>query len=361
MSARPRSLIYALFGLVPCVLMAQGQSRADLSRDLERLTKGERIAGVPAADSVSPGARSVPAGSTIHGTIVARGPVEVSGRVDGSVVSLAGSVTVRRGGVITGDALSVGGRVIADSGVVLGEMRSMAALPTLLGAAPMAVPVRSSAQRVTDAVRIVSVTFGVLLIIALGVLLFAGRNLDEVVATIEQRFARAFWLGVVGQVCLLPALALLIVALALSLIGILLIPFAIVAYAIACAGLLTLGFLAVARLVGGAVWHGSTGGGQSRALLALAIGIAMFFAVWMAAALFAWSPIAVGVLRAAALAATWAAITVGLGASLQSRAGTHRRVASAPRAVELAAWQTPTPVAGVVAARRHAAPAREGR
>jgi hypothetical protein len=68
------------------------------------------------------------------------------------------------------------------------------------------------------------------------------------------------------------------------------------------------------------------------------------------------------VFRAAALAATWAAMTLGLGAAILSRAGTHRRVAGAARAVELAAWQTPTPVAGVVAARRTASGStREGR
>ena len=58
------------------------------------------------------------------------------------------------------------------------------------------------------------------------------------------------------------------------------------------------------------------------------------------------------ILRAAAVAATWAAMTLGLGAAILSRAGTHRRVAGGTRPIELAAWQTPTPVAGVVAARR---------
>ena len=135
---------------------------------------------------------------------------------------------------------------------------------------------------------------------------------------------------------------------------ILLIPFAIVAYAIAYAGLVTLGFLAVARLAGGGAWRGGDGSARARAMGALIIGVAMFFALWMIAALLTWSPLAATVVRAAALAATWSAITLGLGAAILSRAGTHRRVASGTRPVELAAWQTPTPVAGVVAARRTA-------
>ncbi|MEP6620052.1 MAG: hypothetical protein ABJE47_12080 [bacterium] len=361
MSARHRTWVAALLVLFPCALAAQGASRADLKRELERLSKGELIVGVPPVDSVAPGARAVAAGTTVKGTIVARGPVDVSGHVDGSVVSLSGDVTVHKGGVITGDALSVGGRVNSDSGVVNGEMRSMAALPALVGGTPVVADVRSSAQNTLNSARMVGVTFSILLIVAVGVLLFAGHNLDEVVATIEQRFAHAFWIGVLGQVCLLPALAVLIVALALSLIGILLIPFAIVAYAIACAGLLTLGFLAVARLVGGALWRGRDESERSRALIALAIGTCLFFALWMVAALLTWAPLAATVVRAAALAVTWAAMTLGLGAALQSRAGTHLRVAGKTRTSELAAWQTPTPVAGVVAARRHTAAAGEVR
>ena len=74
----------------------------------------------------------------------------------------------------------------------------------------------------------------------------------------------------------------------------------------------------------------------------------------MIAALLTWAPMAATVIRAAALAASWSAMTLGLGAAILSRAGTHRRIASGTRPVELAVWQTPTPVAGVVAARRTA-------
>ena len=94
MSARNRTLVAALLSLLPGALVAQGASSADLSRDLERLTKGEQIAGVPPADSVAPGARTIPANTTVRGTVVAQGPVDVRGRVDGSVVSLHGDVIV---------------------------------------------------------------------------------------------------------------------------------------------------------------------------------------------------------------------------------------------------------------------------
>jgi hypothetical protein len=356
-----RRLALLVVLLPPGTLHGQAASPARDGRDaLERLARAQMIPAVPPTDSIAPGARSIPAGRTVRGAVVAWGPVDVSGVVEGTVVSLGGDVTVHRGGIVRGDAVAVGGRVVADSGEIDGEMRSLASLPSALPVAA-AVDARTPAQRTLDAVRLVAGTFGVLLIIAIGVLLFAGPNLDEVVGTLERRFGRAVWVGLLGQLMILPVLVLFVVALAVSVIGILLIPFAILAYAVASAGLVTLGFLAVARLVGGALWRVPDGSPRVRALAGLALGIAVFFALWILAALLVWAPLAAAVVRAAALAATWAAMTLGLGAAILSRAGTHRRVASGGRPVELAAWQTPTPITGVVAARRPMAAAKEAR
>jgi len=355
-----RALLTLLAALLPSALRAQSDSTRQLSRALEQLAKGEQIQALPPADSVAPAGRSVPVGTTVHGTIVARGPVDVGGTVEGSVVSLTGDVTVRPGGHVTGDALSVGGRVIAD-GRVDGEMRTMSALPTLPQAVVAAPDTRTGIERTVDAVRVVAGSFGVLLIVAIGVLLFAGQNLGEVVETVERRFSRAFWVGLAAQLLILPGVVVLCIALALTLIGILLIPFAVVAYAIAVAGLVTLGFLAVAQLIGGALWRGRDSSERARAFGGLVVGVAIFFVLWFAASLLVWAPLAATVVRAAAVAATWAALTLGLGAAVLSRAGTHRRVASGSRPVELAAWQTPTPITGVVAARRPAAVAKEAR
>jgi len=339
--------------------MAQASGPADIGQALQQLAKGEQISGLPPADSVSPGSRTIPAGSTVKGTIVARGPVDVAGTVEGSVVSLGGDVTVRRGGHVTGHALSVGGRVLADSGIVDGEMRAMSSLPSPVAPAPAAADTRSAGDRTVAAVKVVAGSFAVLLIVAIGVLLFAGPNLAEVVQTVELRFARAFWVGLAGQLLILPGLVVLCIALAVTLIGVLLIPFAIVAYAIAIAGLVTLGFLAVAQLIGSAGWRRRDTSARARVFGSLVVGVAIFFGLWLVAALLVWAPLAATVVRAAAIAASWAALTLGLGAAILSRAGTHRRVASGSRPVELAAWQTPTPVTGVVAARRPAAVAKE--
>src|SRR5215218_605779 len=105
----PARLLLALLAVVPLPLpvlgrlVAQDAVRAGIVRDLERLAKAESIAGLPSPDSVTLGPRTIPSGTTVRGAVVARGPVVVAGRVEGAVVSLAGDVTVARGGVVTGD------------------------------------------------------------------------------------------------------------------------------------------------------------------------------------------------------------------------------------------------------------------
>jgi hypothetical protein len=361
MHAHLRPLLALLATLIPSALWGQSDGTRDLDRALERLAKGEQVTGLPKADSVTKGTLTIPAGTTRKGTAVAQGPVVVLGTVEGSVVSLGGDVTIPAGGHVTGDALSVGGRVLADSGRVDGEIRTMSSLPALLDAPAPAAQAASPVERTITATKQVVGSFAVLLVVAVGVLLFAAPNLREVVETVELRFARAFWVGLAGQLLILPGLVVLCIALALTLIGILLIPFAIVAYAVAIAGLITLGFFAVAQLIGSAVWRGRDTTERARAFGTLVVGIAIFFALWVLASLLVWAPLAATVIRAAAVAASWAALTLGLGAAILSRAGTHRRLASGSRPVELAAWQTPTPITGVVAARRPVAAAKEAR
>jgi hypothetical protein len=115
-----------------------------------------------------------------------------------------------------------------------------------------------------------------------------------------------------------------------------------------------LGFLAVARLTGGVLPPNSGAVGPRGAhVRALMIGLLIYFGVWMLAALFTWSPVVGAILRAIAIALTWVAATLGLGATIVSRAGTVRpgTTTATPVADDLA-WQTPTPVSGVAAATR---------
>jgi hypothetical protein len=123
----------------------------------------------------------------------------------------------------------------------------------------------------------------VMLLIGIGVLVFAGAYLDGVTDVLEQSFGRSFLVGIAGELGVIPAMVLICAGLAVTVVGILLIPFAIVAYVVAVAGFLTLGFLSVARLAGGSI-GGTRGEAKGRALRGLVLGITMFMGAWVLAA-----------------------------------------------------------------------------
>jgi hypothetical protein len=328
--------------------------RQQLDSQLQRL-RAAGNAGLPTADRFSFGDHSVPAGASMDGPIaVARGNLEVFGTLNGDAIVIDGDIRVHRGARIAGDAMAVGGLVVIDGGAIDGEQRSLTS--------------RSSTERGTkthtplstwQSVKLVIGWFAILMMIGLGVMIFADANLDGVVIGLERGFARSVLIGIVGQLAALPALLLLIVGLAITILGVLLIPFAVVSFVIAWAGLVTLGFLAIARLTGGALTSDSgTTTPRGVHLRALFFGLFIYLAVWLVAAAFTWSPVAGSILRGLAIAVTWVAATAGLGAALSSRAGTQRPGvgATARAAADDFAWQTPTPVSGVAAARRPVSP-----
>lgn len=339
------------------------QMDATLRADIGRIAQSVGLAHVPPADSFALGGRTINAGTSVPGSAAAaNGPLEINGHVNGDAIALHGDVIVHAGGVVTGDAVSIGGHVKLDGGTVYGEMRSLSGLPAAGAGAARAPPAPITTM---GAMKLVVAWFAVLAIIGIGVMMFAEHNLDGVVTVLERHLARAFWVGLLAELGLVPLLLLLIVALAITVIGILLIPFAIVAYVIAVAGLLALGFLAVARFTGRGLFRVEpAAGARGVSLRALFTGLVAYLGVWFVVAALTWMPSAQPVLRAVALAVTWVALTAGLGATVLSRAGTqHERPAgspgAAPRAAEPLAWQTPTPVAGVAAARRPVAPTRD--
>jgi hypothetical protein len=332
-----------------------------LRRPIDLLRAGGIDRRVPPADSFTLGNRSIPPGSTVHGPVgVSQGTLEVAGRLEGDAFALGGDIIVHRGGVVVGDALSVGGRVILDGGRVEGEMRSLSGISAGAGRSETARAPLTTWQSVKLAIG----WFAVLAIIGLGVMIFAEANLEGVVATVEGSFTKAFWYGVLGQLMALPVLLLLVLGLFITVLGILLIPFAVVSYCIAAAGLLTLGFLAAARITGSALVRGGRAASPRGVhLRALFTGLVLYFALWLLAAAFTWHPVAGAILRGIALVVTWVAATVGLGAALTSRAGTQRPGqrggVAARRAPDDLAWQTPTPVTGVAAARRPVATVKD--
>lgn len=311
---------------------------------------------LPANDAVVMGGRTIAANTRAAGPVaVAGGPLHVFGTVDGDAIAIASDVIVHPGGHITGNAVSALGKVtLLAGGTVDGEMRQLAGP---LGNVAKAVAVVESPVAATrHALALSSSWLVILVLIGIGVLVFAGNYLEGVVESLEGRFGRSFWAGVAAQLALAPVLALLIVALAVTILGILLIPFAIVAFILAVAGLVTIGFLAVACITGESVAPGASRKYHARgaALRGLVVGVTLYMGLWVLASAFAWAPMVETVLRGVAIAITWVAATAGLGAAVLSRGGTRRSglVPEALAPVNDVPWQTPTPVTGVVAARR---------
>jgi len=203
---------------------------------------------------------------------------------------------------------------------------------------------------------------------------------EEALLAVAKSAARdvggSFWAGVLTQLLAVPALVVLLIACAVTIIGILAIPVAALAWALALAGAVTLGVLAVAMVIGRALAGRGTGATErSAALRGLTVGLVALSLVWFGAALASRVPVFGAVARLVALAFTWAVATVGLGAVVKSRIGVSRlsvqfgrfggdrfggytatwgasRSTGVNEVQVPVSWQTPTPVQGVVAAPR---------
>ena len=324
-----------------------------LTQLVSRYRRDPEAVALPPENQIAMGGRTIPAGTTVAGPVaVAGGPLHVYGTVNGDAIAIGGDVIVHPGARITGNAVSALGTVNLAGGIVGGEIRQLAGA---LGAVPQAAEAESRAGSTRHALALSSSWLIILVLMAIGVLLFAGDYLDGVVDSLEGRFGRSFWAGIATQLALAPVLCLLVVALAVTILGVLLIPFAIVAFVLAVVGLITLGFLAIARITGESVAPAASKRYSARgaALRALVVGVSIYMGLWVLASAFAWAPVVETVLRGVAVAITWVATTAGLGAAVISRGGTKRSAPTASfAAVNDIPWQTPTPVTGVVAARR---------
>ena len=324
-----------------------------LTQLVSRYRRDPEAVALPPENQIAMGGRTIPAGTTVAGPVaVAGGPLHVYGTVNGDAIAIGSDVIVHPGARITGNAVSALGTVNLAGGIVGGEIRQLAGA---LGAVPQAAEAESRAGSTRHALALSSSWLIILVLMAIGVLLFAGDYLDGVVDSLEGRFGRSFWAGIATQLALAPVLCLLVIALAVTILGVLLIPFAIVAFVLAVVGLITLGFLAIARITGESVAPAASKRYSARgaALRALVVGVSIYMGLWVLASAFAWAPVVETVLRGVAVAITWVATTAGLGAAVISRGGTKRSAPTASfAAVNDIPWLTPTPVTGVVAARR---------
>ena len=346
-------------------LPVKGQNQRDTSIVQALANARHELVGiaVPPADSFTVGDREIPVGTTVAGPVAVIGTLRVAGTVTGDAFAYGGDIIVVDSGHIGGSAVSFDGRVRVNGGRVDGDVRAIQGAST-------AVQLPATSRSTGDHIALTLGWAAIVLIVGIGVLVFGGRTLDSVGAAVDQQFGRAFVTGLGATLAFAPALVLLVVGLVLTILGILLVPFAIVAYVLAVTGVVTLGFLAAVRITGQSLVRSRRAALSERgaALQALVVGVVFYMGLWLIAALLTPAPTAATVARVIAFAVTWAAATVGLGATILTRAGTcsahsearapvvAREPIASPLAPELAPppshWETPTPVSGVVAARR---------
>ncbi len=335
---------------------AQGSSFAAA---IERVRQDPEALAMPPADSFTAGSLTVPAGSQRAGTAaVVNGDLQVYGTVTGDAIAVNGNVQVHPGGIVTGNALAAGGEVHVDTGGMIdGEVRSLTGdfgpVPATAGTHVIG-PVNSRWHNV----RMALMALALVLMLSIGVLTFAEEQLDHVTATLADRFGRSAWYGFAGTVALAPVLALMTLALTITVVGILVVPFAVVAYVAMAIGAALLGFIAIAEATGTTVLPTHTQGSlthRGAQLRAIVTGVSIYGGLWVLTAFVGTSStFGLGV-RSIAVAVTVVAITVGFGAVVLWRFDVRkatRAAAASKTAIDDTVWQTPTPVAGVAAARR---------
>jgi uncharacterized Zn-binding protein involved in type VI secretion len=358
LSYRARSVLPALFFLGPSVTpqavpvaAPQGptvnpahlDNAATLERDLRSALRSplSETRLTVTGGSARLGDYSVGSAERITGhVVVLKGDAEVHGRIEGNVVALDGDVVLHPGAVITGDVLSIGGHVRQLGGLISGSQMEVEAAPT-----EAAVSIPAQVARRGAGLLGVGLT---LIILGLGVVTFGRPNLEIVSDTVVHSFGRAFLVGLLGQVLILPTFGMLIVGLVLTIAGTVLVPFAAVVYVLIAIIALVGGLLAVAHAMGETITRRRMAQGimvSPNAYRYVITGLASLATIWLAWVGFGWVPVAGAFVFAGAVLLTWSVATVGFGAALLSRGGVREHFAGRILPPELMTdeylWATP--------------------
>lgn len=326
-------------------------------------TEPDTAAAARVGAAVHLGNFTVAAGTVQPGDVtVVGGDLRVKGRISGNAVVVNGQLILEPNGLVLGDAVVTGGRIVESGGRVRGDMRSVAA-PTNVtpeAHAPAAAAAPQSRPRVrvdvnVDAAdgtqrrgsgwlrRVTSALAGAASVVALAMLLagaggalvfYARFYLKNVSETVRASVLRSAGAGFAAGFLILPAFLVLLVALLVSLVGIPLLLVAVPLYPAAVVAALGFGLLAVAHAIGEytAERKHSLEPRHRNSYAYLFSGLVLLFAPAVAGYLLEMAPFLgfIGVLvRFLALAAICAAATVGFGAVILSRGGQRAPTAGA--------------------------------
>jgi hypothetical protein len=274
-----------------------------------------RVSGLRKYAQVTTGDLTVPAGTTTSGSVmVIRGNLDVYGNVDGAATAVLGDVIVHEGGRVRGGAVALGGHVRNEGGSILGVIKDVGTTHNRSTISFGGRPRTTVGSLVAAFLWLV-----VLLLVGTFVLFFMRDYFKRAVEVVTNETGRSLLTGVLGGLASIPALVAIIIAFAITIIGVFLIPIGVAAFLIAVSGIAILGFLAVAQVAGIAIAgkrEAETPAGQE--LQFLYTGILSFSAMWIVAAAFTWFPILGSILRMLAFAVTFVAVATGFGAVILS-------------------------------------------
>lgn len=270
-----------------------------------------RLAGISRYAKVNTGDLTIPAGTTTSGSVmVVRGNLDVYGNVDGAATAVLGDVIVHEGGRVRGGAVALMGHVRNEGGAILGVIKDVG---TTHNRSTVSFGMR---PRTTLGSLISAILWTVVLLLVGTFVLFYLRDyFKRAVEVVTNETSRSLITGLLGGLVSIPVLVTLVVALAITIIGVVFIPIGVGAFLIALSGIGILGFLAVAQVAGIAIAgkrEAETPAGQE--LQFLYTGILAFSALWIVAAAFTWFPILGSILRMLAFGVTFVAVATGFGA-----------------------------------------------
>lgn len=298
-----------LLGASLLIAAVSAQDAYAQQRDGHRLQSLRKYAQVVTGDLV------VPAGTTTSGSVmVIRGNLDVYGNVDGAATAIGGDVIVHEGGRVRGGAVALMGHVRNEGGSILGVIKDVGTThnrsTVSFGGRP----------RTTIGSLIAAVIWLLVLLIVGTFVLFNMRDyFTRTVEVVTNETGRSLFTGVLAGFATVPAVIALCIGLAITIIGIFLIPIGVGAFLVAVSGIAILGFLAVAHVAGIAISRKSkseTPAGEE--LQYLFTGIIAFSALWIIAAAFTWFPILGSLLRMLAFSVTFVAVATGFGAVILS-------------------------------------------
>jgi hypothetical protein len=258
------------------------------------------------------GPKAVAQGSVV----VLNGNLDVYGTVRGNAAAIRGDVILHRGATVTQNAVAAFGQVRNEGAAVGGAIRMYD---------------RNALRHDRATARLIvyrpwysfGLSLGWLLLVTIvgfATVSLAGDKVDIVVNTLRQGVGKSIVSGILGHLLIVPGAIAVVVLLAVSIIGILIIPLGLMAYIALLLGIGMLGFISAALLTGSAITGRSKKDETPRGamLRAFLVGASAYVGLWIVAAVFSWIPLIGALLRSFAAGATFVAMTAGFGAVLLS-------------------------------------------